>query len=189
MKIFYMILIHQIFFQGMFIAKNIFLKKKIRHSIRGKNLEARISILLFAIFIITALSLTFFNSRSGEYKILNQDIATRIGLTLLLFNILISVASLLNLGDSWRVGVIEDQKTELVSTGIYRFTRNPYFITYIIMLFAYTIILQNFLLLCLTIICMIFIQSMILKEEKYLLNVHGEKYIAYKKQVPRYILF
>jgi len=32
------------------------------------------------------------------------------------------------------------------------------------------------------------IHKMILKEEKYLEALHGEKYLAYKKNVPRYLL-
>ena len=91
-------------------------------------------------------------------------------------------------GDSWRVGVLEDQKTELVTTGIYRFTRNPYFVSYFLMLAAYTVLLQNFILFGLSILGFLFVHKMIIKEEKYLYSVHGDAYVEYKTKVPRYVI-
>jgi protein-S-isoprenylcysteine O-methyltransferase Ste14 len=106
----------------------------------------------------------------------------------LIKNIIISVISLIDMKDSWRVGILEDQKTALISPGIYRYTRNPYFVSYILMFTAYTVLLQNIVLLGLSFIGIVFIHKMILKEEAYLHKVHGEVYIQYKKKVSRYIL-
>jgi hypothetical protein len=46
-----LILIHQLLFQGMFVAKNFFLKHKLGKPIRGFNLEANLSISFFIFFI------------------------------------------------------------------------------------------------------------------------------------------
>ena len=94
----------------------------------------------------------------------------------------------MNLKDSWRVGVLEDQKTELVTTGIYRFTRNPYFLSYFLMFAAYTVLLQNLTLLGLSILGFLFVHKMIMKEERYLYSVHGDVYVEYKTKVPRYVI-
>ncbi|MCP4370343.1 MAG: isoprenylcysteine carboxylmethyltransferase family protein [Deltaproteobacteria bacterium] len=90
--------------------------------------------------------------------------------------------------DSWRVGVLEDQKTELVTTGIYRFTRNPYFVSYFLMFAAYTVLLQNLILFGLSILGFLIVHKMIMKEEKYLYSVHGDTYEQYKTKVPRYMI-
>lgn len=182
------ILIHQIVFQGMFLIKNIFLKKKLGKPIRGNNKEANLSIVLFIVFIAISLLISFFQLSIGEISVLSEFLSIIFGSVLLLFNLIISAASLVNLKDSWRVGVLEDQKTELISSGIYRFTRNPYFLSYIIMFIAYTVILQNILLLVLTVFAFFLIHKMILKEERYLYSVHGADYMYYKQKVPRYIL-
>jgi hypothetical protein len=50
-KIWLIILLHQFVFQGMFVLKNIILQNKIGKQIRGKNIEATISIVFFAFFI------------------------------------------------------------------------------------------------------------------------------------------
>ena len=92
------------------------------------------------------------------------------------------------LKDSWRVGVLENQQTELIEDGIYRFSRNPYFLSYLIMFAAYTILLRNIILLVLSFVGFALIHAMVLKEEKYLAALHGEKYRQYQKKVPRYII-
>jgi len=106
--------------------------------------------------------------------LLNDDFTMVVGLGLLALNLIISAVSLMGLKDSWRVGVLEDQKTELVATGIYRFTRNPYFLSYALMFAAYTVILQNLLLVFLSICGFWLVHYMVLKEEKYLLSIHKD---------------
>ncbi len=182
------ILLHQLVFQGMFVTKNVILRKKIGKQIRGKNSEATVAIAFFAIFIGLAMGMSFLKQPFGEIQLLNDAFAQTLGLALILLNLVVSAASLMDLKDSWRVGVLEDQKTDLVTTGIYRFTRNPYFLAYLLMFAAYTVSLQNSVLFGLSILGFSFIHKMILKEEKYLYSVHGAAYVQYKKKVPRYII-
>lgn len=187
-EIWKIILIHQLIFQGMFIIKNIFLRKKIGQQIRGKNIEATLSILYFAGFIGAALIISTISHPVGEILLLDETYSMLAGPTLLFINLIISAASLINLKDSWRVGVLEDQKTELITSGIYRFTRNPYFVSYFLMFAAYTILLQNLILLFLSLLGFIFVHKMIKKEEDYLSSIHGNAYTDYKTKVARYII-
>ncbi len=182
------ILIHQLVFQGMFVSKNIVLRRKIRKQIRGKNIEATVSIIYFSIIIFAALIIGFFRLPFGAMHLLNDFTAIIVGSALLVLSLVISGASLINLGDSWRVGVLEDQKTELITSGIYRFTRNPYFLSYLLLFAAYTVLLQNLILFGLSIAAIFFVHFMILKEEKYLLTEHADAFLQYKKKVPRYLI-
>ena len=143
--------------------------------------------MFFIFFIGVAFAISFFKVPFGEVRFLNNNSAVIIGLVLLAFNLIISAASLINLKDSWRVGVVENQKTELIISGIYRFTRNPYFVSYILMFAAYTVILQNLILFGLSILGFLLVHKMIMKEENYLYSVHANAYLQYKKKVPRYI--
>jgi len=182
------ILIHQIVFQGMFVTKNMVLRKKIGKPIRGNNREATISVAFFVVFIAAALIMSALERPVGKVRVLSDLVTMISGVSLLIANLIVSAASLVGLKDSWRVGVLEDQRTELVSSGIYRFTRNPYFLSYLLMLAAYTVILQNVVLLGFSILGVLLIHRMILKEEAYLYSVHGADYLRYKEQVPRYIV-
>ena len=132
--------------------------------------------------------MSFLNQPYGKVQLLNDLSAMTLGAGLLFLNLVISGASLMNLKDSWRVGVLEDQKTELVTTGIYRFTRNPYFVSFFLMFAAYTVLLQNLILFGLSISGFLFVHKMIMKEERYLYSVHGDAYVQYKAKVPRYMI-
>ena len=182
------ILIHQLIFQGMFVAKNSILSKKLGQGIRGKNIEATISVIFFAFFIVVAFAIGLFKPSFAEVHLISIPIATTIGITLILLNLIISATSLINLRDSWRVGVLEDQKTELVTSGIYQFSRNPYFASYFTMFAAYTVMTQSLILLALSTIGFLVTHKMVLKEEKYLFSMHGDDYLQYKNSVPRYLV-
>lgn len=188
MDIFIIILIHQLLFQGMFLTKNIYLSRKLGIKIRANNPEAIISTIFFTLTIITALVISYFNITLGKLSIMDDGLALAISLGGMVISTFVSGASLAGLKDSWRVGVIEEQQTELVTSGIYKYTRNPYFSSYLLMFLSYTILLQNTVLLACFIVALILVHKMILKEEKYLYSVHGESFLAYKKVTPRYLM-
>ena len=183
------IVLHQLLFQGMFFTKNILLKRKLDEQIRGWNKEATISIGLFLLFIVTAIVLATVDTPAGSFQLLGPFVSYGISVGLLILNLTISVFSLLHLRDSWRVGVIEEQQTELITTGIYSMTRNPYFVSYNIMFVSYALLLQNTILVILAIIGFSLVHWMIVKEESYLKEIHGDRYENYCSKVSRYILF
>ena len=182
------ILIHQTIFQGMFFSKNILLRRRLGIPSRGRNREATMSVVFFALFIIISILFGLFNTPFGTFNLLTRTTALTIALMLLAMNLLVGAASLIGLKDSWRVGVLEEQRTDLIEGGIYRFSRNPYFLSYLIMFAAYTILLQNIILFILSLVGFAMIHLMVLKEEKYLTALHGEKYRQYQKRMPRYII-
>ena len=119
---------------------------------------------------------------------LKNTSSVSIALALIVTNLLVGIASLIGLRDSWRVGVMEHQQTDLIEKGIYSFSRNPYFLSYLIMFVAYTVLLQNIILLVLSLVGSVMIYLMVLKEERHLTALHGEKYLQYQERVPRYII-
>jgi protein-S-isoprenylcysteine O-methyltransferase Ste14 len=127
----------------MFFAKNISLRRRLGMPIRGRNREATLSVGLIVWIILISLLLGLFEAPFGTFNVLERTSALAIALTLLVINLFVGVASLVGLRDSWRVGVMEDQQTDLIKGGIYSFSRNPYFLSYLIMFVAYTVLLQN----------------------------------------------
>lgn len=183
------IALHQLLFQGMFLTKNILLKRKLDDQIRGWNKESTISIGFFLLFIITAIVLSTVDTPVGSFQLLDSSVSYGISAGLLILNLTISMFSLLHLRDSWRVGVIEEQQTELITTGIYSKTRNPYFVSYNIMFVSYALLRQNVILVILTLIGFGLVHWMIVKEESYLRDIHRDRYEDYCSEVSRYILF
>ena len=181
----WIILLHQALFQGLFMAKNISLKIKLGKPIRGNNAEANRAVGFFILFIALALYLAA-TDRSNDIS--GFGLITGLSLSLLGLNLIFAIASLRDLGKSWRVGVIEEQETILIEEGVYRYSRNPYFVSYLLLFAAYTLLLKSILLLVLSFIGFALVHAMISREEAYLDRVHGETYLRYKQRVPRYLL-
>ena len=181
---------HLFLFESMFFIKNIMLSKKLKGSIRGKNKEASISIILFTVTIIIAITSILSEYMNGLFipiPVLANDYFIFIGMFLLFLNLIISFLALVQMRDSWRVGIKENDKTNLIINGIFKVTRNPYFLSYIFLFLAYMILVANVLVIISSLLAFISIHKMIMKEEKYLEALHGAKYLEYKKNVPRYL--
>jgi len=118
----------------------------------------------------------------SEYKLINI-----LGLIFVSTGFILGILALIAMKNSWRVGIKYDQKTDLVTTGIYKISRNPYFLSYNILILGYIFIFPSFVLITFYLTLVIIFHNMILEEEKYLLSVHGENYIDYKKKVNRYL--
>ena len=174
------ILVHQLLFQAIFFGKNIYLKKKLGRPVRGHNSEATLAIAYFSVFILCAI-VQATGASPGSTSLL-------LGLLLMALSLGVAAASLYDLGDSWRVGVIENQSTQLVETGIYRFSRNPYFLSYLLLFAAYSIYLHSYLLAIMSLPGFVLIHRMVLKEEQHLALAHGDEYRRYRERVPRYLL-
>ena len=95
--------------------------------------------------------------------------------------------SVLCMKDSWRAGIPDKDKTELVPTGIYRYSRNPAFLGFDFMYIGVLLMYGNLLTLAFSVFAMVMLHLQILQEERYLENIFGAAYTAYKKQVFRYL--
>lgn len=182
-----LILWHQLLFQGMFFAKNISLQRKLQLPVRGFNREANLSIAFFIFFIALSIYLSMSGSSALDKRFVPTNISNLCAILLMLANLATGWAALKHLGDSWRVGVIEEQTTALVDSGIYRYSRNPFFVAYLLMFAAYCVLLQSLPLLLLSLLGFGMIHTMVTREEQYLQGVHGSAYSQYKQRVPRYV--
>lgn len=100
---------------------------------------------------------------------------------------MIFLAAVLTMRDSWRAGIPETDKTELVIEGIYRYSRNPAFLGFDLMYMGILLIYFNWVLFLFTVWVVVMLHLQILQEEKYLTTVFGETYCAYKKCTGRYL--
>lgn len=100
---------------------------------------------------------------------------------------LIFLASVLCMKDSWRAGIPDQDKTALVTTGLYRFSRNPAFLGFDFMYMGVLLMYCNPLTAAFTLFAMVMLHLQILQEERYLTGTFGAAYQEYMAQVYRYL--
>ncbi len=100
---------------------------------------------------------------------------------------LIFLISVVTMKNNWRAGIPENAKTELVTDGIYRYSRNPAFVGFDLMYIGVCLLFCNPLTLFFSAFAMVMLHLQILQEEKYLTQTFGEPYIQYRKTVFRYL--
>ena len=97
------------------------------------------------------------------------------------------ITSVLTMRDSWRAGVPEKDETELVTGGIYRWSRNPAFLGFDLLYIGVLMMFFNGVLCALTVFAIVMYHLQIVNvEEEYLMKTFGEDYLRYKKKVCRY---
>ena len=99
----------------------------------------------------------------------------------------IFLLSVLCMRDSWRAGIPDRDKTELVTTGIYRFSRNPAFLGFDLMYIGVLLMYANFLTLAFSAFAIVMLHLQILQEERYLASTFGASYREYCRRVFRYL--
>jgi protein-S-isoprenylcysteine O-methyltransferase Ste14 len=110
-----------------------------------------------------------------------------IGVPLLFGGIALLVAATLTLGASWRIGIEEGSRPGLVTSGVYRFCRNPIYFAIFVILAGYTLLLPTRLSLALLIGASIGVRQQVLTEEAYLARAYGDAFQAYARNVGRFV--
>jgi protein-S-isoprenylcysteine O-methyltransferase Ste14 len=118
---------------------------------------------------------------------MESDILRISGLAILFISLVWTSAAQINMQASWRVGIDEKQKTELVRTGIFRFSRNPIYLGMIISTVGLFLVTPNGFTLLLAVLGYVLVQIQVRLEEEFLYKMHGPDYINYKKSVRRFI--
>ncbi len=89
--------------------------------------------------------------------------------------------------DSWRAGIPNQDKTKLVTEGIYAYSRNPAFLGFDLQYIGILLMYCNVLLAVFTVFAVVMLHLQILQEEEYMTNTFGEEYVCYRNHVLRYL--
>ena len=191
---FIMILFLLIFYIAYF-AKQFSLKKHGIHTNRlakgtkPQKTQTIETFLLFTTYITAAVQFcsVFFFSYMGSFV---TPIAVRIvGINVTFFGVIFFLLAITTMRRNWRAGIDKTQKTDIVSNGIYRYSRNPAFVGFDLLYIGTSMVFPNIPMLLCSLLAVTLLHLQILEEEKFLLVVFGEKYSEYKKKAARYLFF
>lgn len=109
------------------------------------------------------------------------------GIVLLLVSFVWILMAQKQMGDSWRIGIDHELKTQLVSAGVFKISRNPIFLGMRINLLGLFLILPNAVTLAVLVLGDALMQIQVRLEEEYLTRTHGQNYEQYRRQTRRWI--
>jgi len=90
-------------------------------------------------------------------------------------------------GHSFRIGIDEQTKDQLITTGSFAISRNPVFVAFILFFAGLFLAYPNMITLALLIFSTVMIHRQILREEKFLKTHYGKEYDDYCSRVRRYL--
>ncbi len=94
----------------------------------------------------------------------------------------------LGMGASWRIGVSEDQDTDLVITGWFSLVRNPIYAAMIVGWTGFALLVPTWLSIAAVFVISAGLELQVRSvEEPYLIRTHGEPYRAYAARVGRFL--
>jgi protein-S-isoprenylcysteine O-methyltransferase Ste14 len=111
-----------------------------------------------------------------------------VGLVLAVAGLVIVLLAQATMGASWRIGVDENERTELVTRGLFSRVRNPVF-TGMAAVCAGVVLMVPTLVAFIALVCLVAALQIQVRvvEEPYLRRVHGEAYLRYAASAGRFL--
>lgn len=178
-----LVVFYGIYFGKMMIQRSHGIRTDQMGSRKEKKLHRVEMLMKAATFMIVPVQLV---SIMADWSILPESVRCA-GIAIGFLGDGIFLAAVVCMKDSWRAGIPDQDKTEIVTNGIYRVSRNPAFLGFDLMYTGIFLLYGNPLTGAFTLFAAIMLHLQILQEEIYLNEIFGEAYRNYKEHVRRYL--
>ncbi len=116
-----------------------------------------------------------------------SDFVAWIGVALCLAGLLILLWSLVSFGQSFRIGIDTTRPDQLITSGIFAYSRNPIYTAFAMILLGQFLVFSNWILLVYTCAAFWLFHRQVLREEDFLKEHYSEAFTAYCQNVRRYL--
>jgi protein-S-isoprenylcysteine O-methyltransferase Ste14 len=114
--------------------------------------------------------------------------AAAVGIALGVCGVALTLVAQFAMGDSWRIGVDPDARTDLVTRGVFGSIRNPIFTAMVIATVGLVLLVPNLVSVAAFVVLVAALEVQVrLVEEPYLRATHGRVYDAYLAAVGRFV--
>jgi len=117
----------------------------------------------------------------------HSQIVSAAGTLFCLAGLILFVLSLISFGSSFRVGIDPDHPDRLVTTGIFAFSRNPIYVAFGLVLTGEFLLFSSWILLVYLLAAVWLFHRQVLREESFLKEHYGQRYLTYSAHVRRYL--
>jgi protein-S-isoprenylcysteine O-methyltransferase Ste14 len=119
---------------------------------------------------------------------LDIDALHAIGIVLAAAGGLAVFGAQLGMGESWRIGVSDEERTDLITGGWFSLVRNPIYTSMIVGWLGFALIVPTWLGFAAVPVTALALELQVRAvEEPYLLRTHGDAYRAYASRVGRFV--
>jgi protein-S-isoprenylcysteine O-methyltransferase Ste14 len=109
-----------------------------------------------------------------------------IGTIVMACGLAIYAMALYSFRNSWRIGIDRENPGELITSGVFRYSRNPIYLSLDLLVFGTFLLQGRFIFLLLFICICTSLHIQILHEERFLIQTYGDSYSSYRFNVGRY---
>jgi protein-S-isoprenylcysteine O-methyltransferase Ste14 len=186
-----------VIFYGLFAGRTILLYKKgVKVWVVGtsakKPHEIILENILFPVLLLWSLFIVLSALRVRMPEVISKTLINLgwtkyVGITFCYIGLIIFLLALISFGKAWRIGIDEKNSNELITSGIFRYSRNPIFLFIDLYFTGIMLIYPNVVFITVAISTVVGVHLQILREEKFLLNKFGDEYRRFKKRTRRYI--
>jgi protein-S-isoprenylcysteine O-methyltransferase Ste14 len=160
---------------------------------RTDNAHDFIGMLFRLTLVAIALAVMLYSISNEAYQYvtpihwLEQPALVLIGLGLLLASLIWTLIAQAQMGNSWRIGIDANTKTQLVTRGVFGISRNPIFLGMRVTLLGFFLILPNAVTLTTLALGEALMQIQVRLEEEYLRQTYSEEYHIYCQRTRRWL--
>jgi protein-S-isoprenylcysteine O-methyltransferase Ste14 len=155
------------------------------YDIVGKGLKVLVAIWAIAVFIFVAAP-DYYGYLGPIYYIESQPLRIS-GLTILLFSLPWIAIAQAQMGKSFRIGVDITDRPDLVTGGMFKFSRNPIYVGIMAGCLGLFLCIPNSLTAVVLVGGVFAVHVQVRLEEEYLRKLHGEVFEKYCRQVRRWL--
>jgi protein-S-isoprenylcysteine O-methyltransferase Ste14 len=110
-----------------------------------------------------------------------------IGISIMLLGFVICLTAQFYMRSSWRIGIDVDTQVKFITAGIFKYSRNPFFLGTFLTYMGFFLVIPNILTFAVGVVYLFLIQIQVRLEEEYLLKLLGNNYVNYCLIVRRWI--
>ena len=119
-------------------------------------------------------------------QLIDSVVAKVIGVVLITVGLIIFLLAYVSFGDSWRVGFDVKSPGALVTTGVFRYSRNPIYLFLDLWFLGTFLINGRLVFLIFAVLTAVVVHWQIFQEEAFLLRLYGKPYEDYCARTRRY---
>ena len=123
----------------------------------------------------------------SSQRLFESEAVAWVGVALCFAGLLLLFGAIVSFGRSFRVGIDTDRPDQLVTTGVFAYTRNPIYVAFGAILTGQFLIFPNWILLIYLVLGVAVFHRQVLREEAYLRQHYGPAYAEYTRRVRRYL--